>query len=141
MKVLDIDLDFFPDNIAHDTLGRRENTQKGPCDWVSSVTFVKHPSYKCDKAGYAFRNHDVGSGVLQLKVYKKPREPWVFCCEDQFVERADGQGVLFNELNGSTYVDDGRFDAIILNQSPEFTPKESDLLLDTFCQYINTGHS
>jgi hypothetical protein len=109
------------------------------CRWLSSLTYVHHPSSRDDLNKMYFQDFRTDSGFIELKY-----------CRPGLVSRLprasdyDSYGVIsreppvpFTKLPVDQFSTTSPFDLVVLSRSPGFTPQTSDVLVDVVRRYMN----
>jgi len=101
--------------------------------WVKSLTYVHHPLGGSDLLRYHFKGYDTGSGKIQLKICdpeKINRCSTTILSDTNFGVMAKEPEVDFMKISGLNFRMSVPIGYIILCQSPGFTPKASDKLME-----------
>ena len=109
------------------------------CRWPSRIVFVRHPEHHDDCPSEHFREHDVSTGLLELK-----------CCDPAEMKRRGSYGgdpshspplsleppIPAEFIECWDYKPPEPVDYVVLAQSPDYTPSASDALIPIFREYI-----
>ena len=112
------------------------------CRWIRSIVYVHHPSVPNDNGGIhdipdcLFRNYDPHCGVIELK--KLPPE-----CRDGIRRKSEFTPLAFEPAISirleecRSFVSESEPSFLFLAQSPNYTPKSSDRLIEVCRQFID----
>ncbi|NTW33329.1 MAG: hypothetical protein HGB12_12025 [Bacteroidetes bacterium] len=112
------------------------------CEWVNEITFVKHHKSNELYNPLFFQDNNIATNNIQLKSYQL-----------NIVKKlAQGTNIInnirnhnpifqttpipFREVKWCDYNENNKFDYIFLTQSPSFTPRSSDKLIDVIKMYM-----
>jgi hypothetical protein len=113
------------------------------CDWIENLTFVKHHKSNETYNPLFFQNNNVETNVLQLKSYNAGIVKNLAMGTRLFQQISNHNPVFltnpipYREVKWCDYKENHKFDYIFLTQSPSFTPKTSDKLLETIKLYMH----
>lgn len=107
------------------------------CEWINSLTYVTHP----DRDGDDFLQDtmtdcDDNGGFIQLKCFNRPINWEKEIVEQEFVCQPE---VPLNVVKNYFYYVEPRladFDYVVFSQSPSYTPKSADFIIDVIKEYI-----
>jgi hypothetical protein len=107
------------------------------CRWISSLVYVAHPGVEDDLPRPAFVDDDPSSGLIQPKAYEPASFDWMgrLCEVGRIVVRAEPT-VPFVMCPSDRFLALRHFDLMVLCQSPDFTPVESDALIPVIKEYM-----
>ena len=113
------------------------------CGWIKDLTFVMHDKTKENYNPFFFKNNDPSTNIFQFKAYKRGLLTHSIAGSTDFIRsmqpykfKKKGSQVKFIEMNWKEVKIKKPFDLIFLTQSPNFTPKTSDLLIPIIERYI-----
>jgi hypothetical protein len=112
------------------------------CRWVSSLNYINRTEWKNDIPWYLFKNFDVDSNSIQLRQFSKLQ---IECFNNgSMLEILKSTTpitlepeVPFIFTDFKNFKSDGKYDAIFLTHSPEYTPKKSDKLIPVIKKYMS----
>lgn len=107
------------------------------CRWINTLTYVTHPlSDGYDYIKDVMKDCDDNSGYIQLKRFLKPIDFYEDIINQDFICEPE---VKFDIIkNYLVYLEPvlSNFDFIVFSQSPSYTPKTADFIIDIVKDYI-----
>lgn len=114
------------------------------CRWISELNYITNLEWNEDVPWFPFKNYDIRSGAIQLKQFAKEQFDEIEMGISDMINGAkrtvpllEEPVVPFTKIDFRDFASDGRYDFILLTQSPAYTPESSDLLIPTIKQYMN----
>lgn len=107
------------------------------CRWVNTLKYVTHPfSDGNDYIQDTMKDCNDNSGYIQLKQFLKPINHNEDIIKQEFVGEPEVKFDIVN--NYLTYIEPAlnNFDYITFSQSPSYTPKSADFIMDVIKDYI-----
>lgn len=107
------------------------------CRWIKKLTYVTHPEWSdyCDIPWLLMKGFEDSSGAIQLKKYEKGTVPDVMNIKKIQPLSLEPE-VPFNIVSNTDYKTSEQYEYLIIAQSPGYTPKSSDSLLELFKEYM-----
>ncbi len=107
------------------------------CRWIDRLVYVYHPRGGRDVPEHIMRNHDPSSGHIQLKYYGEAATCHKVISRNSSPIQVEPE-VEFVAVPGDVFEAERPFDMVYLAQSPKYSPRPSDALLEVIGKYINT---
>jgi hypothetical protein len=105
------------------------------CRWVNHLAYIHHPKGGKDIPEHIMRNHDISSGIIQMKYYGNASTYTVLSRTSSPIQLEPE--VIFDRISGDVFQAQRPFDMVYLAQSPKYSPRSSDALMDVIREYIN----
>lgn len=103
--------------------------------WLRELTYVHHPrTFHLDYPHRLFRGGNGSSGIIEVRKYAKGTK-----IHNMNEDNCIGIDEPFEvkSIRRENYLNTEDFDFVFLAQSPGFTPRESDELIEVFKEYID----
>jgi hypothetical protein len=107
---------------------------------VARLTYVHNPASRDDCVALFFRDNDLNSGFVEMKLYP----PAIVARALDRMESPDPKDAVakeppipFTRVSTASFRSSESFNAAVLCQSPGYTPTTSDALIPVFAEYIN----
>jgi hypothetical protein len=107
------------------------------CRWIDRLVYVYHHRGGRDVPEHIMRNHDSSSGHIQLKYYGQAATCHKVLSRNSSPIQVEPE-VEFVAVHGDVFEAERPFDMVYLAQSPKYSPRTSDALLEVIGKYINT---
>ena len=113
------------------------------CRWINKLRYINHSKWLDDLPWFNFKNFDVSEN-LQLKQYSLPQMKKILNNSIGMIEMAKRikpmslePCISFECIDRTKFKSNGKFDYLLLTQSPGYTPKKSDALIPIIQSYIS----
>jgi len=109
------------------------------CGWIDQVDFVLHESWDNDISRSHLKNFDITERMFQFKNY--PRNVDISMCYHNILSgktppTSVDKEIPFNLIPWKSYVSEESYDFIVFCQSPGYTPRAADFMMDIIKEYI-----
>jgi len=107
------------------------------CRWIDRLVYVHHPRGSRDVPEHIMRNHYPSSGYIQLKYHGEAATYHEVLSPNSTPKQVEPD-VEFLMVSGDVFEAEQPFDFVYFAQSPKYSPRSSDALLEVIGEYINT---
>lgn len=109
------------------------------CRWINSLQFVTHPKWENDLPNMIFKEFTEESGIIQLKKYDKKINLGQYDSEDlkSIKPLSIEPEVPFFLVPSEEFTNNEKISFVNICQSPGYTPKTADKLIDLISKYID----
>lgn len=112
------------------------------CQWISELKYINNKDWFNDLPQFHFRDFDINTNIIELKKYHDKDIQKMIDHGDLYQQALTIKpleiepAVPFQRIDYENFKNEETYDYILLTQSPGFTPKTADALIEVITEYM-----